>query len=118
MLFIYLLVAVSPQATSTPIFRFPVVPWAPYFVVCRQSRFTFVTIILSKRIQHCHPNLDALDVYFLVHLSHPEHVLALHKCDTIYKFIMPKSNLFVAGSIHQGHEQFSDISQFSDIVLF
>ena len=24
---------------------------------------------------------------------------------------MPNSNLFVAGSIHQGHERFSDISQ-------
>ena len=33
------------------------------------------------------------------------------KCVPICKCIMPNSNLFVAGSIHQGHERFSDISR-------
>ena len=52
-----------------------------------------------------------------IFLSYPRRIFDFEgKCVCICKFIMPKYYLFVAGSIHQRHERFSDISR--EVTMF
>ena len=44
------LLAGSPRGSSTLIFGRPVVSWFPCLILCEQSRFLFVTMILRKRM--------------------------------------------------------------------
>ena len=45
-------------------------------------------------------------------INHTIFILELQKCFSIFKFIMPKSSLLVAGSIrHQSHKRFNEISR-------
>ena len=45
-------------------------------------------------------------------INHTIFILELQKCFSVFKFIMPKSSLLVAGSIrHQNHKRFNEISR-------
>ena len=45
-------------------------------------------------------------------INHTIFILELQKCFSIFKFIMPKSSLLVAGSIrHQSHKRFNETSR-------
>ena len=99
-------------ASSTLIFGVPVVPWAPCLVVCEQSRFLFFTTkrTSSGLIVTCMLRMRTFLCVFAVQSTCSRRIFDFKtKCISVFKFIMSKYILFVAGSIHPGHERFIDI---------
>ena len=93
------------------------VSWIPCLILCEQSRFLFVTMILSKPTSS-----DVMITYMLLYLdaSFAVHsacsilspVASLLRCQgECVSICKPNSNLFVAGGIHRGHKRFSDNSR-------